>query len=128
MSIEKEFLFRSIKIFDIGFVTVIYFLVGITLAKLFDSLYGIFDENKESKKSKLMQTIELMLMMWMYGVIIYVVRNVVEIMTSPFDGIGGFQHHRLKELKSAPVFVFIFLYFQKYFLAKLKYYYTNILK
>lgn len=128
MGIEKEFLFRSIKIFDIGFVTVIYFILGISLAKLFDSLYGKFDENKESKKSKLILTIELMLMMWMYGIVIYVVRNIVEIIPSPFNEIGGFQHHRLKELKSAPVFVFIFLYFQKYFLAKLKYYYTTILK
>ena len=128
MSIENEFLFRSIKIFDIGFVTVIYFLVGITLAKLFDSLYGTFDENKESKKSKLIQTIELMLMMWIYGVIIYFVRNIVEIIPSPLNGIGGFKHIKLKELKGAPVFVFIFLYFQSYFLAKLKYYYKNILK
>lgn len=122
----KEFIFRAVKICDIGFVTIIYFILGVTFAKLFDLLYGKFDENREKYKSKIIQTLELIGIMWVYGIVIYMVRNVVEIIPSPLDGIGGFEHHRLKELKSAPVFVFIFLYFQTYFLSKLKYYYKNI--
>ena len=39
--IVKEAIIRSLKVLDIGYITVIYFILGITLAKLFDKLYGI---------------------------------------------------------------------------------------
>jgi hypothetical protein len=43
MALFKELVFRTAKIFDIGYITVIYFLVGIYLAKLVDNFFGKFD-------------------------------------------------------------------------------------
>ena len=125
-ALVKEFQIRNLKILDIGYITVIYFFLGITLAKLFDKLYGKFDPKKEASKSSLRQTFELIGMMWISGVVIYVVRNLVEFIPSPFDGIAGFNHLRVNELKNATVFAFIFLFFQSYFKDKLQYYYNNI--
>jgi len=122
----KEFEIRDLKILDIGYVTVIYFFLGIGLAKLFDKLYGKFNPKEEAKKSFLRQTFELIGMMWISGVVIYIVRNLVELIPSPFNGIVGFDHQRVKELKNATVFAFIFLFFQSYFKDKLQYYYNNL--
>ena len=60
------------------------------------------------------------------GIIIYLVTNIVELIPSPFNGVCGFEHLRLKELKNGVVFVFVFLYFQKNFKSKLQLLYDNI--
>lgn len=118
--------FRITKIFDIGYITVIYFIISIILAKFVDSLIGVFNENTEKLKSKFRQTIELMGIMWLNGIIIYVVKNLVEIIPSPFNGINGLDHMLVKELKNGTVFLFIFLLLQTNFINKLRYYYKNI--
>ena len=46
----KELKLRSVKIIDIGYITIIYFITAVLLAKLFTKLYGPFDEKKEEKK------------------------------------------------------------------------------
>ena len=117
--------FRLIKILDIGYVTAIYFVVAIILAKIFDEMYGPFNKAAEEKKGMLQRTVELILMMWVYGIVIYLIRNIVELIPSPFDGMYGFEHDRLAELKYAAVFTFIFLYFHSYFREKLMYYYNE---
>lgn len=122
----KSLLVRSIKLVDIGFITVIYFALGILMAESIDALYGKFDEEVEKRKSMLQITIELMFLMWVFGVIVYIVRNLVELIPFPLDNISGFDHLQLKELKSAVVFVFILLQFTQHFRQKLQYYYDHI--
>jgi hypothetical protein len=121
-----ELAFRGIKIIDIGFVTALYFLLGIFSARAFDNFYGKYDAKKEDKKSMLRQTLEIIGMMWLYGVIIYMVRNLVELIPSPFDGLYSFKHSQLKELKNASVYTFVFLFFQLYFKDKLVAYYNKL--
>lgn len=121
---KNEILFRIIKVCDIGYITVIYFIVGICLSKIFDTIYGKFNEQKEKIKTMFRQTIELIAMMWVYGIVIYIVKNIIELIPSPFDGIYGFEHLRVKEVKNAPVFIFIFLFFQEHFRSKLRLYYN----
>lgn len=118
----NELLMRGLKIVDIGYITIIYFFIGIFLAKTCDTILGDFDEKEEKKKSLLRKTTEVIGLIWIYGVVVYFVRNIVELIPSPVDGIGGFDHQLVKELKSATVFIFIFLGFQNHFRAKVVYY------
>jgi hypothetical protein len=122
----NEIIVRSIKIIDIGYITIIYFIIGLLFAKLFDTYYGKFDAKKESKKTKLRHMLELAGIMWLCGIVIYIIRNTVELIPSPMDHIHGFEHLKVKELKNAAIFSFIFLYFQSYFKGKLQYFYDNI--
>ena len=124
--LKKEIGFRIAKIFDIGYITIIYFILSIILAKCVDSLIGTFDENKEKLKSKFRQTLELIGIMWLNVIIIYIVKNVVELIPSPFNNINGLDHMKIKELKNGTVFLFIFLLLQRNFINKLHYYYKNI--
>jgi hypothetical protein len=119
---KNEILFRFIKVCDIGYITAIYFLLAVLFSKLADKIVGTFDENKERQKSKIQQTLELIGMFWLYIVIIYIVKNIVELIPSPFDGINGFNHSLVKELHSGFAFFFIFLYLQRHFLDKILYY------
>jgi hypothetical protein len=104
--------FRFVKILDIGYTTLIYFMLAIVIASLMDILYGKYDENKEKQKSLLRKTLDLVGMIWLNGIIIYFIRNIVALIPSPFNGLFGFQHSRLKELDSAYVFDFVLIYNQ----------------
>lgn len=116
----KEIVVRGIKIIDIGFITAIYSLLGIFLAKVCDMVNGPFDKEKEDKKPIWKVLFEVILYLWFIGVVIYVVRNVVSLIPFPLEGIYGFKHTRVKELINATMFSITFLYFQKYYHTKVE--------
>ena len=126
MTFISEVGFRSIKLLDIGYVTVIYFSVGMILAKLFDIIYGEFDEKREAKRPFFLRGLELLGMMWLSGIVIYFVRNLVELIPFPLEGVFGFKHLKLKELKGAAVFTFVFLYFQAHLRGKMNSFYSEL--
>ena len=118
---QKEFVVRGIKILDIGYITAVYFALGLVCATIFDNYLGKFDEKKENKKTLLRSTLELLLHLWITGVIIYIVRNIIPMIPFPLEGIYGFEHRRVKEVSSAGMFAVAFLLFQKYYQAQVKY-------
>jgi len=120
MNYKKEIVIRSIKILDIGFITAIYLLLGIILAKICDTYLGEFDEEKENKKQLWFSILELTLYLWLIGIIIYITRNIVPLIPFPLDGIYGFDHSKVKELTSAITFSITFVYFQNYYQQKIK--------
>jgi hypothetical protein len=126
MNYKKEIAIRSIKILDIGFITAIYLLLGIILAKICDTYLGEFDEEKENKKQLWFSILELILYLWFIGIVIYIIRNVVPLIPFPLDGIYGFDHSRVKELTSAITFSITFVYFQNYYQQKIKNIFSRI--
>ncbi len=120
MNYKKEIILRGIKIIDIGFITAIYLLLGILLAKLCDRMNGEFDKEKENKKSLWKILVEVILYLWFIGVVIYTVRNVVPLIPFPLDGMYGFNHLMVKEVTNAMAFTITFMYFQKYYQNKIE--------
>lgn len=100
-------------------------MFSLACAYLTDKFMGKFDPEKEKKKSRVRATIELIVVVWLYGVLIYVVRNLVELIPFPLNGIHGFDHKRVKELSSAMVFSFTYLLFSDYIKNKLVFYYKQ---
>jgi hypothetical protein len=126
MNYKKELIIRSIKILDIGYVTAIYFILGLILAKICDKKLGKFDKKKASKKSIFQHMIELILYLWFIGVVIYIIRNLVPLIPFPLEGIYGFKHLKVKELTSATIFSISFMYFQVYYQNKIKYIFSKL--
>jgi len=125
MNYKKEIIVRSIKILDIGYITVIYVMLGIILARLCDKKLGKFDEKKAKEKPIFQHLIELILLLWFIGVVIYIVRNLVPLIPFPLDGYYGFKHLKVKELTSATFFTITFMYFQVYYQNKIKYIFSK---
>lgn len=122
----KELVIRSIKVLDIGFITALYLTFGIVLAKLCDKVLGEFDEEKEHQKPLWQLLIELFLYLWFVGIVVYVVRNVVQSIPFPFHGVYGYDHFRVKELINAVIFFVMFLHFQEYYQKKIRYLFTRL--
>jgi sugar phosphate permease len=127
-TLSNDILMRLIKIFDIGYIAVLYILFAIILSLLVDRTIGKFDEEEESKKSFLHISIEMLLTVWFYGVIIYIVRNIVALIPYPLDGYHGFNHMKVKELGSASLFTFTFILFCDYFKRKVLFFYDRFLE
>jgi len=126
MNYSKEIIIRIIKLLDIGYITTIYVILAIILAKLCDKYFGVFDEVSEEKKQLRQSIIELILHVWLIGIIIYIVRNFVPLIPFPLNGIYGFNHLKVKELTTATVFSIVFMYFYKYYQSKIKYILSKI--
>ena len=54
-----------IKLLDIGYITTIYAILAIILAKLFDKYFGNFDEVSEKQKSLIQSIVEVILHLWL---------------------------------------------------------------
>ena len=125
-TLSNDILMRSIKIIDIGYITVLYFTFSVILAMLTDKIMGKFNPDIEKQKSILRLTIEMVVTIWMYGVLIYIVRNIVGAIPFPLDTYHGFDHKKVKELNSAMVFTFTYVLFSNYIKSKLLFYYNYL--
>lgn len=118
--------FRLVKMMDIGYVATIYVVLAIFLSTVIDEFLGPFSKEDAKKEGNFIFTLKTIGLVWMTGIIIYIVRNFVELIPSPFHGLAGFDHLRLKELTNAAAFAFVFLLYQKNLRARLDYMYDMI--
>jgi len=118
--VKKELVIRGIKLLDLGYIGAGHFMTGFFLSRFIDNLLGPFDAETEKKKSTLRVTLEVIFLLWMNAMVLYIAKNLLELLPSPLDGIGGFEHAKVKEVKSAPLLAFALLYYQSDLQDKLK--------
>jgi len=105
---KREFIIRSIKIFNIGWAAVAYFILAVLVLYILERFYGKFDEKKYEKTTTFELIKETILYLWILGVTTYIARNLFAEVPFPFDGYMGYDHKRVKEVVNATVFsVFI---------------------
>ena len=118
---KDEIVFRSIKMLDIGYVTVLYFIIAYVLGHYLDILFlNIYGNNYESK-SKIYLILEVLFQITLVGIFAYIGRNIIQLIPSPFDGIGGFDHKQLKELSSSAFLLVFIFFFQSNLIEKINY-------
>ena len=117
--LKSEVRFRFIKIMDIGYMVILYFIFGIFLSKITDKLFGGYSQEELKAKSTLRLIMELLVTIWFNMVLFYVARNIMQVIPSPFDGLYGYEHSRLKEVTNTAILGLTYLYFQNGFRIKL---------
>jgi len=120
--------YNLVKIINIGYIESIIFILGIFLGDMTDKLFGKFDEEKENKKLLLTVIFELFLQLWFIGFIIFLVRKLIVFIPSPLNNLCGFRHSEYYELRDIPIFIVIYLHFQKGYKQRLEYAYLRISK
>jgi hypothetical protein len=118
-TLQFEFTIRLIKMFDIGYITIIYFIFAVIVGKLFNYFFGEYNINVDTNKSNIRIGIELCGIIWIIGISTYIVRNLVENIPSPFENFHDFHHKKVKELSSAAVYTLILYQCMSYFRGKL---------
>jgi hypothetical protein len=98
-----------IKILGAGYVSMWCFIFAFLFSAALDKFTGTPDKSK----SKVRLFMEIALQFALVGVILYVTRGLIKKIPFPLEGVHGYTHSSLGELRSLPVFVFIFMFFQK---------------
>ena len=121
MPILQDFLIRTNKMIDIGYITTIYFILGAIVANMITKFQTEFNNKEEDKRTVIKSSLSLVLLIWTNGVLIYFARNLVELIPYPFDNFFGFHHKKVKELGAATAFTFVLLYYQPNLNKMMKY-------
>jgi hypothetical protein len=120
--------FLGVKLLDIGYVTFLFFIFGLVFAKGFDLLYGKFNKDIYKKETKWKLFVEILIHVFAIGVVAYILRNVVEMIPFPLDGVAGFRHSMLKELEGGHIMTIVLILFQKNLEEKVKYFGESLLE
>ena len=120
-TITSELQTRGVKIIDIAYVAAIYLTLGAILSISIDRQLGKFDSEEADLKSTAQLYGEVLLHFASIGILMYIVRNIVEWVPFPLNGIFGYDHMKLNELKNAGLFGVIFFLFQNNLKDKLVY-------
>lgn len=125
-TLMEDLIIRSIKMVDIGYITVLYFTLAFVLIIPFNEIYEKFVDLENDYKSTAQIFGELIVHIWFLGISVYIARNLVEKIPFPLNGYRGFKHDKVKELHSATVFTLIFFYFQTHMRDKIGYLYKRV--
>ena len=105
--------FLAVKLADIGFVTVLYFVAALLFAWVFQSVYEGKSE-KEYQETPLWQlSADVVFHIFLIGVVAYILRNLIALVPFPLEGVAGFQHSRLKELQGGVILAVLIFMFQE---------------
>jgi hypothetical protein len=112
---------RAVKVLDIGYIASLHFVTAFIVSEAIDRMMGKFNKVEADKKSVARLFAEIIVHVCFLGIIVYMLRNLVEIIPFPFDGVHGFSHKRLKELSGGVALTFSLFYFQYHLKSKMDY-------
>jgi hypothetical protein len=118
----------ALKFFDIFLLSGYYVIAAVFIASFIDYIVGRFSRHEEDKKSTLQLIFETIFYTFGLLIVFYIVRNIIERIPFPFEGMYGFKHALVKEKSGDVVFVFILLYFQHYYTEKLRFLHNRVIK
>lgn len=125
-SYQKDTMIRLIKAMDIAYIILIYFIFSIVIIISFIKLGGIYDVEIDKKKSLTRLSFEIMFLIWLAALTGYILRNIVEKIPSPFHGILGYDHARLKETYSISSYAISILLMTSIYNRKFDYFTTRL--
>ena len=124
-TMKDEIIIRGIKIFDIGYITAIYFVMGLICAMALDKIFGKYDTKSADEKPFWRILLEAVSYVWLLGVLAYFARNIAEHFPFPLDGVHGFQHSLVKELATGSIFMTILMFYSSNLQDRLRYLYSR---
>lgn len=128
VNIKDRAYVSAVKMADIGFIAALYFFLGFFVAGLMDRVLGPYDVSAANRKSIFRLMCEAVLHVWVVGIAVYVARNIMRHIPSPFDGMHGFEHGRVRELTSASFFSYVLLFYSYNLQGRLTYLYKRVMK
>ena len=101
----------------VAWVGVLCFMLAFFASMFLDKLTPPLDRTK----SRVRVFAEVCVQFGIIGSIVFMARHVIKNIPFPAEGWYGYEHSNLGELRSLPLFVFIFMFFQKRTQEKMRY-------
>jgi len=120
-NLKKDIILRTIKIVDISYIVVLYFIVGYLLGYNLDIIFLQIFGNDYKSKSKNVLILEVLLQIMIIGILSYIGRNIVLLIPFPLDGFYGFDHTLVREVRTGSFLTVFLLMFQFHLQDKINY-------
>ena len=101
-----------VRLLGVAWVAVLCFWISFIVSRVLDNFTSKLDESK----SKARLVMEVTLQFALIGIIAFMCRVLIKKVPFPFDG-----YSRLNEVRTVPLFVFIFMFFQGRTQEKMRY-------
>jgi len=99
---------HAVRTFGVAWVGAICFVFAFIVSSLLNKITPALDKTK----AKWVTFLEVTVQFAVVGAIVYASRLFIKHIPFPFDGVSGYIHSQLGELRSLPLMVFIFMFFQ----------------
>ena len=109
MTLKEELILRGVKMTDMVYTFCIYASFALVASVFSDKIFKITPEELE-KMSSVKLYMYLLIQFSFMAIIFYIVRNVVELIPSPFNNVAKYDHFRLNELKNGAIFSSVYLF------------------
>ena len=106
-----------VRLMGVAYVGALSFLLTFLLSHWLDKITPEIDK-KQSKWRILLSGI---LQFGLIGTLMYLTRGLIKKIPFPLEGTAGYIHSQLSELRSLPLIVFIFMFYQTKTQEKMKY-------
>ena len=106
-----------IRLLGVAYVGALSFLLTFLLSHWLDKITPGLDESKPKWKT----FTEISFQFALIGALIYLSRGLIKKIPFPLEGAAGYIHSHLGELRSLPLIVFIFMFFQQRTQDKMRY-------
>jgi hypothetical protein len=110
--LKEELAIRGIKILDIAYIFSFYAAAGFFLSILLEKIFPKYSENKYKNMLSGRILLEICIQFAAIGIVVYIIKNIFELVPFPFEGIYGYEHKKVKELQNAMPLIYTILYFQ----------------
>jgi len=121
---REDIMVRLIKILNMGYTNIIYVIPTIFIATLLDKhIYSniqIGSIPNDEEKTILSLLSELLIILTIGGITAYVLRNILQKMPFPFEGVYGFNSMKIQEVKTGATIALVLMYFCPVLVNKLK--------
>jgi hypothetical protein len=120
---KEQAQFRTVKMFDIAYISTLYFLAAFAIAKRLDDLFiKIFGEiDNKNPPSQIIIILEVITQISITSIISYLARNIIQLLPSPFHDVYGLDHLRVKEVAGGAILTTYLFFYQKSLQNKLVY-------
>ena len=110
-------MYDLIRLLGVAWVGILSFVFAFVVSMTLDNFTPKLDE----KKSKWITFLEVAIQFGIVGMIVYLARGFIKKIPFPLEGTAGYIHSELGELRSLPLMVFIFMFFQRNTQDKMRY-------
>jgi len=118
----KYYTLFGLKILDIIYTNLIYIILAIFTGIFIDQLYGTFNETKYSKTHITVVLLEIIFHIILLSIVLFICRQLVININSPFSYIKGYKHQDLHQLNNATIYSALIFVFQKNLIQKIIYF------
>lgn len=99
-----ELVRRSIKIFDIGYSTAVYFISALGCILVLQWIMGDLPLERVRAMPTHRIVGRIISRMWLAAVLAYIVRNIFHLIPFPLNGVRGYNHLKTKEVINSAIF------------------------